>query len=98
MRTPDEVRRTYDRLTAALDRRPLPDPGGFVLDGNALREITRVGLYLDGSFPSTAELWQEVAAAVSGSALTFRGAAVGPLPVDCRAPVDRIDPHGREAA
>ncbi|WP_440074258.1 alpha/beta hydrolase [Streptosporangium sp. OZ121] len=67
--TPDEVRRTYDRLTAALDRRPLPDPGGFVLDGNALREITRMGLYFDGYFPSMAELWQEVAAAVSGSTL-----------------------------
>ncbi|MFI6316549.1 alpha/beta hydrolase [Nonomuraea sp. NPDC050556] len=62
--TPEEVRRTYDRLTAALDERPLPN-----LDGNALREITRVGLYLDGLFPFMAELWQELAAAVSGSPL-----------------------------
>ncbi|WP_271216948.1 alpha/beta hydrolase [Streptosporangium carneum] len=65
--TPDEVRRTYDRLTSALDRQPLPNPGGPVLDGNALREITRVGLYFDGFFPVMAEFWQEIAVAVSGS-------------------------------
>ncbi|WP_344934713.1 alpha/beta hydrolase [Sphaerisporangium flaviroseum] len=65
--TPDEVRRTYDRLTAALDRQPVPNPGGPVLDGNALREITRSLLYFDGFFPLLAEFWQELAAAVSGS-------------------------------
>ncbi|MEV0758108.1 alpha/beta hydrolase [Streptosporangium sp. NPDC050280] len=64
--TPDEVRRTYDRLLAALDRRPLPNPGGPVFDGNVLREITRVGLYHDGDFPFIAEFWQELTA-VSGS-------------------------------
>ncbi|MEU8038440.1 alpha/beta hydrolase [Streptosporangium sp. NPDC049078] len=65
--TPEEVRRTYDRLLAALDRRPLPIPGGPVLDGNALREITREGLYFDGDFPFIAGFWQELTAAVSGS-------------------------------
>ncbi|MEV8637230.1 alpha/beta hydrolase [Streptosporangium sp. NPDC051023] len=65
--TPDEVRRTFNRLTAALDRQPLPNPGGPVLDGNALRETTRSGLYYDGYFPLIAEFWQEVVAAISGS-------------------------------
>ncbi|MEV6033910.1 alpha/beta hydrolase [Nonomuraea sp. NPDC052116] len=68
--TPDEVRRAYDRLTAALDERPLPNPGGPELDGNALREITRWLLYFDFALPSLAEFWQEVAEAVStGSAV-----------------------------
>ncbi|MFI9552808.1 alpha/beta hydrolase [Nonomuraea endophytica] len=63
--TPDEVRRTYDRLTAALDERPLPNPGGPELDGNTLREITRSLLYLDIALPSLAEVWQALAEAVS---------------------------------
>ncbi|MFI6734902.1 alpha/beta hydrolase [Nonomuraea sp. NPDC050451] len=68
--TPDEVRRTYDRLTAALDERPLPNPGGPEIDGNALREITRSMLYLDIALPSLAEFWQALAEAVStGSAV-----------------------------
>ncbi|MFC4588972.1 alpha/beta hydrolase [Sphaerisporangium corydalis] len=67
--TQDEVRRTYDRLTSALDRQPVPNPGGPVLDGNLLREITRSLLYFDGYFPSLAEFWQELAATVSGSGM-----------------------------
>ncbi|MEU4410244.1 alpha/beta hydrolase [Streptosporangium sp. NPDC023963] len=67
--TPDEVRRTYDRLIVALDRKPLVYPDNPVLDGNALREITRSGLYFDGFFPSIAEFWREIAAATSGSPL-----------------------------
>ncbi|MER7132893.1 alpha/beta fold hydrolase [Streptosporangium saharense] len=78
--TPEEVRRTYDRLIAALDRQPLPIPGGPVFDGNALRGSTRVGLYFDGFFPLMAELWQEIAAAVSGPT------------VNTADPVDPVDP------
>ncbi|GII05225.1 hydrolase [Planobispora takensis] len=74
--TPDEVRRTFDRLIAALDRQPLPVPDGPVLDGNALREITRSGLYFDGYFPLVAEVWQELAATVSGSAAGTAGTAI----------------------
>ncbi|MEU8383921.1 alpha/beta hydrolase [Streptosporangium sp. NPDC048865] len=65
--TPEEVRRTFDRLAAALDRRSLPGPDGLVLDGNALREITRAGLYHSGDFPFIAEFWQELATVVPGS-------------------------------
>ncbi|MDH2430466.1 alpha/beta hydrolase [Sphaerisporangium sp. TRM90804] len=67
--TPDEVRRTYDRLTSALDERPLPNPGGPVFDGNVLREVTRSRLYYDGYFPIIAEVWRELATAVSGSTM-----------------------------
>ncbi|MFF3441468.1 alpha/beta hydrolase [Streptosporangium sp. NPDC002721] len=67
--TPEEVRRTYDRLTATFDRQPVPNPGGPPLDGNALREITRSGLYFDGYFPSIAEVWREFADAASGATL-----------------------------
>lgn len=74
--TPQEVRRTFDRLIAALDRQPLPIPGGSVFDGNALRESTRVGLYFDGFFPLMAELWQEIAAAVSGPTVNTADPAV----------------------
>ncbi|GAB1822666.1 alpha/beta hydrolase [Herbidospora sp. RD11066] len=73
--TPDEVRRTYDRLTSALDERPLPNPGGPELDGNALREVTRWLLYFDFALPTLAGVWQEVAEAVStGSAVDGAGA------------------------
>ncbi|WP_344980627.1 alpha/beta hydrolase [Streptosporangium fragile] len=65
--TPDEVRRTFNRLIAALDRQPVPVPGGPVIDGNALREITRRGLYFDGYFPLIAGVWQELVAGTSGS-------------------------------
>ncbi|MCA2175715.1 alpha/beta hydrolase [Nonomuraea glycinis] len=63
--TPQEVRRTYDRMTTALDERPLSDPSGPVLDGNLLREITRGFLNHDDAFPLLAELWQGLEAVPS---------------------------------
>ncbi len=68
--TPKEVGRTHDRLIAALDRQPLPTPEGLLLDGNALREIIRKGLYYDGYFPAMAELWQGLAAVLDSTANT----------------------------
>jgi pimeloyl-ACP methyl ester carboxylesterase len=63
--TPEEVRRTYDRLTAALDERPLPNPDGPEVDGNMLREVTRGFLYHDDAFPILAEAWQGLADVLS---------------------------------
>jgi pimeloyl-ACP methyl ester carboxylesterase len=67
--TQEEVRRTYDRLTAALDREPLPNPGGPELDGNLLREIARGYLYFDGYLPYLAQLLQELASIPQGSTM-----------------------------
>ncbi|PZG56980.1 hypothetical protein C1I98_00305 [Spongiactinospora gelatinilytica] len=67
--TPDEVRSTFDRLIAALDRQPVPVPDGPVLDGNYLREVTRAGLYYDGFFPVIARIWQEFAETTPGAAV-----------------------------
>ncbi|GII94890.1 alpha/beta hydrolase [Sinosporangium siamense] len=83
--TPDEVRRSYDRLVAALDRQPLPIPGGLMFDGNTLRETTRRGLSFDARFPLMAELWRELTAAISGS--TVDTAILARL--------DRLGPAGR---
>ncbi|GIH94570.1 alpha/beta hydrolase [Planobispora siamensis] len=94
--TPQEVGRTFDRLIAALDRQPLPIPDGPLIDGNALREITRSGLYFDGYFPLVAETWQELAATVPGSAVdsaTVDSATVDSATVDnaILARLDRLD-------
>jgi pimeloyl-ACP methyl ester carboxylesterase len=63
--TPEEVGRTYDRLTSALDERPLPNPDGPEVDGNMLREVTRGFLYHDDAFPILAEAWQGLADVLS---------------------------------
>lgn len=91
--TPDEVRRTYNRLIAVFDRRPLAIPGSPVLDGNALREITRRGLYLDGLFPVIAELWQELAAVSASPTVAATTANPGVL-----ARLDRLGAVGKAGA
>ncbi len=70
--TPEEVRRTYDRLTKALDERPLPNPDGPEVDGNMLREVTRGLLNHDGSFPHLAVGWQGLADSLSEPAADTR--------------------------
>jgi pimeloyl-ACP methyl ester carboxylesterase len=66
--TPAAVARTYDDLTARLDREPVPVPGVGVIDGNFVRLVTFSALYSDSSFPELATIWQALSAPDGGAA------------------------------
>jgi pimeloyl-ACP methyl ester carboxylesterase len=67
--TPAEVRSTVDRIIDALDRSPVPVPGGPLLDSNYLREIIRSLLYADFFLPTLADLLRTVRDILDGSAV-----------------------------
>jgi len=57
--TQAEVRERFFELVDAAERNPIT-VGTFVIDGPFFRLLTFAGLYNDGSFPGTAEIWQLV--------------------------------------
>ncbi|MEV4350160.1 alpha/beta hydrolase [Actinoplanes sp. NPDC049596] len=59
--TPADVAATYRTLAGRLDRTPVTLPGGLVVNGNTLREMTRTALYSDSTFPALAQTWQALA-------------------------------------
>jgi pimeloyl-ACP methyl ester carboxylesterase len=91
--TPAAVRRTFDDLTARLDREPLILPDGTRITGNLVRVLTYAGMYRDAGFPGLAQTWQAIAAAV----LPPAGRAVAPAaPAALARTVPEIPPDNQE--
>src|SRR5439155_811995 len=70
--TPDAVAHTYDSVAARLDRDPVVQPDGLVVNGNVFRLVTFELLYGDGNFATLAGIWQELtqpAGALTGTAI-----------------------------
>jgi pimeloyl-ACP methyl ester carboxylesterase len=93
--TPAEVRATWNRITATLDREPLVIPDVVTIDGNYVREATRSILYNDSDLPVLAQFLQEILAVIEGAPLPlaslgamldvvqgWAGAAAADVPVD----------------
>jgi pimeloyl-ACP methyl ester carboxylesterase len=81
--TPAAVTRTYDDLTARLDREPAEVPGFGPVDGNLLRLVTFSALYADANFPTLALIWQFLATGDgSGAEFAAAAAALAPVPGD----------------
>jgi len=55
--SPRAVGQTYAALTARLDRTPVTLPDGTLVNGNVLREHTRLQLTNDANFPGLAAAW-----------------------------------------
>lgn len=70
--TPDAVRASYLASATALDRTPLPKPGGAPITGAVLRAETFLALHNDGAFSSIAALWRDVATALNNRQSTTR--------------------------
>jgi hypothetical protein len=78
--TPAQVRRTFDRIVATLDREPITDPSlPFPLDGNLVREGTRGSLYFDEFLPPLAADLQTVKEIIDGSPAAVAALAGGLL-------------------
>jgi pimeloyl-ACP methyl ester carboxylesterase len=90
--TPEAVARTYDDLTARLDKDPTSLPDGRVVDGNTLRAFTFSELYSDYAFPELAESWQSLAGrGGSPAGLTALRTASGPArPATAEVPADNL--------
>jgi pimeloyl-ACP methyl ester carboxylesterase len=59
--TPRAVAGSFFALAGRLDRSPVTPPDGTVVNGNTLREYTRLQLTNDANFPALAAAWQFLA-------------------------------------
>ncbi|GAA1710737.1 alpha/beta fold hydrolase [Fodinicola feengrottensis] len=67
--TASQVRATYFRLAAQLDRTPKKTPSGRVLDGNGLRAVTDISLTGPRYYPLASAVWQFAAAPAAKAAV-----------------------------
>lgn len=89
--TPDAVAHTYDSVAARLDRDPIVEPNGLVVNGNVFRLVTFELLYGDANFPTLAGIWQQLtppAEASAGALAAIRATLASPSAASTAIPAD----------